>query len=210
MNLNQNKLARTGFHVGGNANADIQPVRVSLFREHIMPAYRPIEERFWEKVNKDGPNGCWLWTGSCGVYDYGSFWLGNGRTIGAHRLAYELCVGPIPEGMFVCHHCDTPACVNPGPGHLFLGTPKDNTQDALKKGRMATGLRQGTHTHPESRVHGTRHGNAKLTDEIVRIIRATVGDVSGVVMARRYGVTSKTISSVRNGKTWQHLLESEQ
>ena len=72
---------------------------------------------------------CWLWTGGLYGSGYGAY---RGQL--AHRVMYERTFGPIPEGMFICHHCDNPQCVNPE--HLFLGTCKDNNRDASKKGRL--------------------------------------------------------------------------
>ena len=72
---------------------------------------------------------CWLWAKSKGNGGYGR--ILNGKQ--AHRIIYEALVGEIPKGMFVCHSCDTPPCINPE--HLFLGTAKDNTADMLIKGR---------------------------------------------------------------------------
>lgn len=98
-------------------------------------------ERFWKKVQKT--DWCWIWTASFFTNGYGQFRHGS-RTDGtrkldhAHRMAYRLEVGQIPEGMLVCHKCDNKKCVNPD--HLFLGTSKDNTQDMIKKGRA--GLKQ--------------------------------------------------------------------
>lgn len=86
-------------------------------------------ERFLAKVTKTDT--CWLWNAGQTGEGYGSFDQKR-----AHCVAYELFVGPIAHGLFVCHHCDTPLCVRPD--HLFLGTPKDNTQDALKKNRLST------------------------------------------------------------------------
>lgn len=91
----------------------------------------PIAERFWAKVDKSGD--CWLWTGHKGSSGYGIFWIQR-RPTQAHRLAYELSIGPIPHGLFACHHCDNPPCVRPA--HLFLGTAKDNYWDARTKGRI--------------------------------------------------------------------------
>lgn len=86
----------------------------------------PLSERFWPKVEKT--DGCWLWTANTRPNGYGLF-----GSVGAHRVAYELCVGPIPSGMYVCHRCDNPACVRPD--HLFVGTQLDNMRDMVTKGR---------------------------------------------------------------------------
>ena len=79
------------------------------------------------------PSGCWEWNGNRNHRGYGKFDI-NGRRYRAHRVAWERAHGPIPPGMFVCHHCDNPPCINLT--HLFLGTPMDNVHDAMRKGRM--------------------------------------------------------------------------
>lgn len=89
------------------------------------------EERFWARVVKG--NGCWVWTGAKHELGYGRIHV-DGKVRGAHILSFQMHKGPVPAGIFVCHTCDTPSCVNPD--HLFLGTPKDNTHDARAKGRL--------------------------------------------------------------------------
>lgn len=91
-------------------------------------------ERIWKWVDKSAPNGCWLWTGTLINSGYGKFDCKWSKSNLAHRNVYQLCVGPIPDGMHLCHRCDTPRCVNPA--HLFIGTAADNMQDAYRKGRV--------------------------------------------------------------------------
>lgn len=147
----------------------------------------PVEARFWQKVRRG--DGCWLWTAGTDGRGYGLIGSRHGASpLKAHRVAYTLTHGPIPEGMEVCHRCDNPPCVRPD--HLFLGTHGDNMRDAAHKHRLASGER--------------RHF-AKLTDAAVRSIRTRHATTRQVDLAAEFGVTPRTIRRVVAGKTWQHL-----
>src|SRR5215468_8026003 len=125
-----------------------------------MPRGRPrtTPEQFWSRVST-AQSGCWVWLGYQDVEGYGSLrW--HGRTVRAHRLAYELTYGPVPADVCVCHTCDVPACVNPQ--HLWVGTNRDNQDDCTRKGRRPIGERHGSRTHPERVPRGEQHCNAKL------------------------------------------------
>jgi hypothetical protein len=87
-------------------------------------------DRFWSKVKKS--DGCWEWIGAKDGCGYGKLGLG-GKLIGAHRMAWILSFGPIPEGLSVCHRCDNPGCVNPG--HLFVASHRGNMLDMVAKHR---------------------------------------------------------------------------
>lgn len=91
-----------------------------------------LASRFWALVSVSDPEECWPWLGTRVGVGYGRVQVDRVRTV-AHRVAYELAVGPIPEGLLVLHRCDNPPCCNPK--HLFVGTSSDNAQDALAKGR---------------------------------------------------------------------------
>ena len=99
-----------------------------------------IEERFFEKVNKT--DSCWLWTGALSSSGYGSFGVA-GKATAAHRYSYQIHNGEIPEGLIICHTCDTPSCVNPD--HLWLGTYSDNMKDMVAKDRHGSSSRVQTH-----------------------------------------------------------------
>lgn len=147
-----------------------------------------IKKRFWSKANKQGPDDCWEWSGYK-TYGYGMLRIGRHRHIRAHRLSWILHFGNIPQGLDVCHKCDNRKCVNPN--HLFVGTRKDNMQDAINKGRF---------------IHGEKCCGAKLTDEKVREMRRLrlIGQ-SYRSLALKYGVSRQTATDAIVGVAWKHV-----
>ena len=167
-------------------------------------------ERFWSKVQKS--NGCWLWTGGTNPKGYGRFAMGNRRysmvMVLAHRYSWVLANGPILDGLCVLHECDTPACVRPGPGHLFLGTRADNNADMDRKGRSnRRGFAIGRERHPEWWPTGASVPGAKLTDRKVRRIRVlyATGEWSYVRLAAKYEVGRTTVENIVKQRKWKHV-----
>lgn len=158
---------------------------------------RPLEERFWKKVQKT--DGCWLWTGSCHTSKLPYGVIGVKRTCKlAHRVSYELAYGSIPDGMNVLHRCDNPKCVRPD--HLFLGTQSENARDMTTKGRRRGGI-------DTSDQLGERNKHSKLTGEQVRAIRQRYaqGDVYLAQLASEYNICVPHVSDIVNRKKWGHI-----
>lgn len=155
-------------------------------------ARKTMEERFWSKVDRAGDGECWCWNGTK-ISGYGIvvLWIDKKRKHKrAHRLSYELNIGPIPEGMEVCHRCDNPPCVNPA--HLFLGTHGDNVRDMHRKGRWNPGNR-----------NGERNGRAKLTAANVKSIRRLrEKGWTQQRIADKFGVSQPLVGLILRGKVW--------
>jgi hypothetical protein len=173
--------------------------------------------RFWSKVDKSGE--CWPWTAGTGTFGYGMYWT-DGKTVGAHRVSYELANGALQSGMFVLHSCDNPACVNPR--HLSAGTHRDNMRDMVSRGRAlsgdrnpmrkghahkTSGERNGSHTKPHARPRGMTHGCVKLSDgnAIVVQMLAVERVAKQAEIARAFGISQTHVSSINTGKCRQEI-----
>jgi hypothetical protein len=145
---------------------------------------------FWKRVDRRGDEDCWNWIGWIQKLPkgsgggYGKFSLSKYKTCLPHRFSYELANGPIPKGMLVCHRCDNRACCNPK--HLFLGSHKDNSQDAVRKGHMPS---------------ADKSPSATLTDnefkEIERRYKPRIG-VGG--LAREFGINPRYVWAIGHRK----------
>lgn len=163
----------------------------------------PDSNYFWARVNRDGPlivdTPCWEWARWCGTHGYGLVrptkreMQKTHAVLMAHRVAWELANGPIPEGRLVLHRCDNRKCCNPD--HLFLGDDQANVDDMMQKGRGR-------------KARGKEQHLAKLTPEQVLEIRAERSKEPRTplkVLAERYGVSMSLVSQVARGKHWKHL-----
>ena len=161
------------------------------------PAPKPEIDRLLSKVAFEPTTGCWLWTGCTSQSGYGNFRpSGARRNEPAHRAAYRMHKGAIPQGLLLCHKCDTRACVNPD--HLFPGTQKDNMDDCASKGRRV-----------DVWFTGEPHHSSKLTREAVELIRGERDGVSLAALALRFGVSVSAVKQVRSFRTWangDHVL----
>lgn len=155
-----------------------------------------LEERFWSKVNKNGPvvredlGPCWVWTG-CLREGYGAFSVGgraDNRLVGAHIIAYRLTRGEIPKGQSILHKCDNRACVR----HIEAGSQSKNLKDCVMRGR---------HVAPK----GEKNGMSLLTAQMVSEIRSKFSGKRGDLtrLAREFGVAVPTIHGIVNRNSWK-------
>lgn len=143
-------------------------------------------DKFWAKVDKtSNPNGCWIFGNGKGYQMFGPEY----NSMYAHRFSYTIHKGQIPNGLFVCHTCDNPKCVNPS--HLWLGTNKDNVNDKIAKGRQ---------------LKGSQIPASKLTEADVYAIRsAKYYRGINTDLAKKYKVRREHICKLRAGQGWSHL-----
>lgn len=197
-----------------------------IFNNKIIS--RKLIDNFYSKIVKD-KSSCHVWTGYLNKAGYGRLHI-NGKLIMAHRLAILLAGEKIPDGYFVCHHCDNSACCNLE--HLFIGTNADNMRNMAEKNRSR---RSGGKYNPMYGLYGDKHPafgnkhtdetkkkislsklgkpnlkvagenavNSKLNKGQVLYIRNSVK--TGVGLAKQFNVGTSIISAIRNGKAWKHI-----
>lgn len=155
---------------------------------------------------KPTTSGCIEWTSTRNAFGHGTVSLGRTLRARAHRVAWALENRRDPGGLCVCHRCDNPPCINPG--HLFLGTKKENTRDMMSKGRMsAPPVHWGDAHHarrkPETVRRGEGNGMARLCEVQVREISVSLETCAA--LAQRYAVGESTIHAIKSGRTWRHV-----
>lgn len=168
---------------------------------------RPVEERFLEKVDKNGPvpphrpelGPCWIWNGARLDYGHGQLNV-DGVARLAHRISWELYRSAIPADLFVLHHCDRGECVNPD--HLFLGNQSDNMADAAIKGRTA----HFPADHPERMPRGEAHHATHLTEDDIRAMRRRhAAGETRKALAAEYGISASVCGDILQRRSWKHV-----
>lgn len=160
-------------------------------------------ERFWGKVDKDSSplfydgTRCWEWKAFRNPKGYGQIGIGL-KIYLAHRVSYEICLGKIPDGFLVLHHCDNPCCVRPE--HLWIGTPQQNTDDMIAKGRLGNKI-------PKQPARGGTHGSRhKLSSEqVLEIRRRRALGESREILSKEFGVSANAIYNIVKRNHWTHI-----
>lgn len=162
---------------------------MTVTRHGRTPHSLTDEDRFWRAVQKTDT--CWLFTAQYYQRSGHAGFSVGGRITKAHRYAYACQVGPVPEGLWVLHHCDVPRCVRPD--HLYLGTPADNNRDRDQRGRHVA-------------LRGEDNGYAKLTETEVYVIRVLLlQGGSQRAIASAFRIHQGTVSAIARRATWAHV-----
>lgn len=169
-------------------------------------------ERFWKKVNKNGPTiredlgPCWLWP-RLSTQGYGKTTIRLKHWL-AHRLAWFYTFGELSDEICVCHECDVRNCVNPS--HLWLGTNQENTTDKVVKGRQATRKKivNAKFLKNQVCVSGERHGMSRLSNEQIGEIRSLrKSGLKLFELSQKFSVSQGHLSAICNGRAWSHILK---
>lgn len=150
---------------------------------------RPLEERFWSKVNKLGPNECWEWKGS-NQKGYGTILIDR-KVQRTHRVSYKLSYGDFDETLQVCHKCDNPPCCNPL--HLFLGTAKENNEDKIRKGRA-------------NMPKGERNHKSKMTaTKVIEMRNLFENGVPRNILSEKFNISWQSVNKIVKREFWKEV-----
>lgn len=166
-----------------------------LVKKKSIQLHLKTKERLLEriKINKD----CWEWQGGKSCEGYGTCGIGYGAQT-AHRASYLAFKGEIPKGLFICHHCDNKSCINPD--HLYAGTAKDNSRDAVERGLQPRG------PCPAKSRKGILNCHAKLDEEKIKYIRFICDNgFKKSEISKFFNVHYSTIKNIASRKTWKHV-----
>lgn len=177
-----------------------QPIRFIVGHHNKVRALRSVADRFWEKVDKRGPDDCWPWTGAQDGHGYGTLQIGTQDKPypeKAPRVSYVLHCGAIPDGALVCHRCDNPICVNPA--HLWLGTHTDNITDCYAKER-----RDPPPGHGRT---GENHPSARFTNQQIVVWRKEFAEseMTMSAFARLHKVPRNTMVSILKRENYKRI-----
>lgn len=176
-----------GFRVVGNDIRAMSLTRNGIRRGGLAAQFDAF---VWPEPN----SGCWLWGGSCDHRGYAQIRVTGKVLRYASHVSLEMAGRPVPAGHYACHHCDNPACVNPD--HLFVGTPKDNAQDMIRKGR---------HSPPPVRA-GASNPRAVISEtEAVEIKAQLAAGMAARGIARARNLPRGIVHAIKQGKTWRHV-----
>lgn len=156
---------------------------------------KPLEKRL-DSNTFYSPDGCHYWLGTTSSDGYGTITV-NKQTKSTHRISYQVRKGPIPDGMFVCHHCDNPICINPH--HLFIGTHLDNMRDMVKKGRHKYGKNKKVFVRTRARIR------TKLSEAQVIEILGFKGTLGRRKLSIKYNVSEGAIADILGNRNWKHI-----
>ncbi len=166
--------------------------------ERCTVSGKTVQQRFFERVSKEGPSHpynsgaekCWLWTGSVDVYGYGDLRV-DGKRMKAHRLSWMLHFGEVNSETHVLHCCDNPLCVNPS--HLFLGTHQENMADMVRKGRV--------------NYSGFVWAKSKLSEsQRAQLIDMALSGISHTKISNHFGVTRAYVWQLAKANGWSGKL----